>query len=129
MNIQQHQLIKEMSNVIGKEIPLMQGAAVVTLDDEEIYLEFPEQSMIYIIHQKICLMSSLGANYQQLEAALTLNSRLDVLRCGWLGFHKATNSLRYFVTVPVQIACVDLLLKTLKSLQPIKKHIIASLKI
>lgn len=127
MHTQKHQLLKKLSKVMGIQIPLAEGAAVITLNGEKVYLEFPESSPVYIVHMEICSQNSIGTNVQRLESILELNSRLDVLCCGWLGFHKTTGSLRYFNTIPAQIATEKTVIETMNALLPIKNNVIRML--
>ena len=129
MHTQRHQLIKTLSNAIGKQIPVVENAAAISLDGNEFFLEFPQQAPVYIIHQSICSINSLGVNHQQMETILHLNSRLDILHCGWLGFHKSSNSLRYFATVPKALATAESLLDIMRALEPVKKRVLATLKL
>ncbi|VUD40277.1 hypothetical protein TDB9533_00060 [Thalassocella blandensis] len=129
MHTQKHQLLKKLSQKLGKQIPLVEGAAVISINDDKVYLEFPEPSPVYIVHMEICSISSLGSNLQHLEAILQLNSRLDVLCCGWLGFHKSTNTLRYFNTLPAQLASENLLLDTISAMVPVKQKVIRILNL
>ncbi|TQV84058.1 hypothetical protein FKG94_05170 [Exilibacterium tricleocarpae] len=122
--IQQHQLIKSLSHEIGAQIPLVDGAAVIKFnDDEELWLEVPKNGKLLILHTAICPISSLGVNCKRLESVLELNSSLDVLKCGWLGFHTLTNTLRYFMALPVDLTTADVLIGIMKDCKDIKKNI------
>ncbi len=121
-------LIESLSKELGIKIPIIDGLAIIELNrEDEIHLEFPEDGELMIIHFVIHLEITLGYGNKQLESILALDSPLDLLQYGWLNFHSITNTLRYFFTMPAQIATTDLLIKILKSTKQIKDDIINSL--
>lgn len=128
MNHSREQLLLGLKQKLGTEIPLHSGAVVVSLNDEEIWLEFPENSALISIH---CIVEDYkkGAepNPIKMKQLLGLNSDAATLRGGWLGIHETTKTIRYFWTMPLSLSSPDLIWNAINNIATTKRHVIRKL--
>lgn len=125
MVLNRHELMQELSHELGIKISAHEGAALILFkDDERVWLEYPDDSAMITIH---CVVKEgIDAHFSaaQLEKILYLNSRVEMLCGGWLGLHKPTQSLRFFVAIPVQFALVTVVADAIKNAIPVRREII-----
>lgn len=122
--VSQQQIIEHLERKLGIGIPLYNGAAVLNYeDDQKVSLEFAHQSSLFTIHTPISNVSAMSLDTFKMQDILKLNSRIDVLQGGWIGIHQESNSLRYFLSIPLQFATPDMILHIIDLILSIKKEI------
>ena len=122
--VSQQQIIEHLERKLGIGIPVYNGAAILHYDnDQKVSLEFANQSSLFTIHTAVSNVSAMSLDTFKMQDILKLNSRIDLLQGGWLGIHQESNSLRYFLSIPLQFATPDMILHIINLILSIKQEI------
>ena len=129
MELNRQKLIGFIENEFGIKIPMSSGAAIIKYENgSEVWLEFSEASALINIH---CVVNDnvteSSLSLISMQKILRLNSRHDILCGGWLGIHEMTRTLRFYISIPVQLASFENIIQAIKNASIIKTNVTKSM--
>lgn len=117
MNSARRELMESLSKELTVKIPVLDGAAVIEFNEtREVWLEFPEASEMITLHTEIASIRGSRFTLQALEDMLYLNTKLDLTKGAWLGFHRDSGTLRLLATIPMPFATVKVIRNVMENL-------------
>ncbi|MDW6004691.1 type III secretion system chaperone [Vibrio mangrovi] len=124
MNHGAEALIHELGEKIGIPLSVKQGATVLTDNSgREFWLEAPENSQLIMMHTSLEQYSVSRAGELDKLRWLALNARPDLMCGAWIGVHVPTDSVRLFVSAPIEFINVSTLEIILSNLFELSRKI------
>lgn len=103
-------LIYELGEKIGIPLSVKQGATVLTNNTgQEFWLEAPENSQLLIMHTSLEQYQLKRADDVDKLKWLALNACPELMCGAWIGAHVPTDSVRLFVSAPIEFIDVPTL--------------------
>ncbi|MEM9103243.1 MAG: CesT family type III secretion system chaperone [Pseudomonadota bacterium] len=97
-----HLTLNEFAKKKNINLNISEGASILTTsEDKEIWLEYPKDGELFIIHMAVLDNISELRNSTSYENLLKINANIEKNRGAWFAIHETTRSLRLCVALPV----------------------------
>lgn len=124
MNDKYRQLLIELGQKTGADLPLAEEALIIRVNDIPLHLELRDGSELINLHTMIDERLTLAYIPQnRLEVLLRMNSQHQELRGGWIGVDQERGVLNLYVSVPLATATSEMILSTLLNMYQIRQQL------